>query len=290
MRNPEVIYIETTNCCNANCIMCPHDKMVRRKEVMHDEIYNKIVEGLKFCDLTKTQVFLHKEGEPLCDNKLISRIKYLSENNPEIKELGINTNAMLLTKEKSRELIESGLNLIFFSLDGATSESYEKIRVNCKYDVVVENVKYFLELRKKSNKKIRVVMQMLLFDFNMVEKEDYIKMWSQYDVEFYFKETHCYLDGGQSSFAKPVFQDQIKICEDPFKVLVYYVDGNVGCCCWDYNNEYVVGNVSEGNALELFNNNRIDFLRTKQKGLDCGEIKPCNRCGRIYGEDRISKY
>lgn len=290
MKIPEVIYIETTNKCNANCIMCPHDKMKRPLETMDEDIFRRIVISMKESDLSNTQLFLHKEGEPLCDENIISRITFANRELPNLKEMGINTNAMLLTKEKSDLLLESGINLVFFSVDGVCADTYEKIRLNCKYDIVEKNIEYFLISRKKKNKNIRVVMQMLLTDFNKHEKQEFINKWGKYDVEFYFKKMHCYLDGNKSSFKTPDFTRQMKVCDDPFRLLVYYVNGNVGCCCWDYNNEYVIGNAREQDMLELFNNNNIEHMRMKQKGMDCGSVSPCNRCGRIYGEDKISEY
>ena len=40
---PKVIYIETTNLCNAKCIMCPHERITRNPPYMKDEVFYKIV-------------------------------------------------------------------------------------------------------------------------------------------------------------------------------------------------------------------------------------------------------
>ena len=287
---PEVVYIETTNLCNANCIMCPHESMKRKKIVMAQEIFEQIIEGMKDIDLSNTQLFLHKEGEPLCDKHIAERISYAYKMLPNVKEIGINTNAMLLTREQADKLLDSGLNLIFFSVDGTTSETYDAIRINCHYNTVEKNIEYFLEERQRLGKDIRVVMQILLTEETRLQQEEYIKKWEKYNVEFYFKEMHCYLDGGNSSFEKPDFSHQTSCCKDPFRVIVYFADGNVGSCCWDYNNEYVVGNSKCLTLMDLFNGERIEYLRQKQKQLDCADIIPCNRCGRIYGKDKISEY
>lgn len=288
---PKAVYIETTNYCNASCIMCPHDNLKRKLEIMSDDTFEKIVSGMRGVDLSNTQLFLHKEGEPLCDKTIEEKISYVCEALPDIKEIGINTNAMLMTKDRADKLLQTGLNLIFFSVDGTTSETYDEIRINCRYDVVEKNIEYFLRERQRLGKSnIRVVMQMLLNEKTKSQQKEYIKKWGKYNVEFYFKEMHCYLDGGNSSFEKPDFSVQTSCCDDPFSVLVYYVDGNVGACCWDYNNEYVIGNSKKQDLNELFNGDKINYLRKKQKELNCKDISPCNRCGRIYGKDKISEY
>lgn len=287
---PEVIYIETTNLCNANCIMCPNDKLKRKRGVMEQKIFEKIIEGFEGVNLSNTQLFLHKEGEPLCDKNIAERINYAYMKLPGVKEIGINTNAMLLTPNISDKLLESGLNVIFFSVDGISAETYDPIRINCHYDTVEKNIEYFLKERNRLQKKIRVVMQMLLTQETSLQQKEYIKKWEKYNVEFYFKEMHCYLDGSRSSFEKPDFTHQVCCCKDPFRIIVYYVDGSVGSCCWDYNNEFVIGNSKKSTLAELFNGERIEYLRRKQQELDCKDISPCNRCGRIYGKDKISEY
>ena len=58
--------------------------------------------------------------------KLSNFIKYAKEKG--ILETIINTNATNLTIENSNKLIESGLDLIIYSFDGGTKETYEKMR------------------------------------------------------------------------------------------------------------------------------------------------------------------
>lgn len=241
-------------------------------------------------DLSGTQVFLHKEGEPLCDANIVDRLSMARKLLPSAREVGISTNGMLLTKQISKDLVSSGMDVVFFSIDGTSSGSYEKVRRNCRYDVVERNVRFFLEKRNESGREIRVVMQMLLTDWNRNERSTFIEKWNSYGVEFFFKDVHCYLDGEMSSFECPDFTRQVCCCQDPFRVLVYHVDGRVGLCCWDYDCEYAVGHATESDMMQLFNGARSRFMREKQLALDCKDVVPCSRCGRIFGKDKISEY
>lgn len=288
--SPKVIYIETTTFCNAECIMCPHKRMSRPRQTMSQELFSKIIEGLRKYDLSGVQVFLHKEGEPLCDEKIVERLSLARNLLPSAREIGISTNAMLMTTRIADSLVASGIDVVFFSVDGASPGVYEHIRRNCKYSVVENNIRYFLEKRNACGKRIRVVMQMLLSEQNWHERTLFIEKWKPYGVEFYFKEMHCYLDGGMSSFAKPNLTQQISCCQDPFRILVYHVDGRAGLCCWDYDCEYVVGHAAERDMMQLFNGSRSQRMREKQLARNCFDMVPCNRCGRIYGKDRISEY
>lgn len=288
--SPKVIYIETTTFCNADCVMCPHNKMSRPRQTMRRDVFDQIIEGIRKYDLSGAQVFLHKEGEPLCDLDIVDRIAMTRKLLPSAKEVGISTNAMLMTDRIADGLISSGMDVVFFSVDGTSAETYEKVRRNCKYDVVERNIRNFLEKLVLRGVKMRVVMQMLVTEENRHEQPAFVGKWKDFGVEFYFKDVHCYLDGTRSSFGKPDFAQQINCCQDPFKTIVYHVDGRVGICCWDYDCEYVVGHARESDMMELFNGARSRYMREMQLALKCKDVVPCNRCGRIFGKDEISDY
>lgn len=286
---PKVIYIETTNLCNAKCIMCPHDKINREPYFMTDYVFEKCINDIENIGLKGAQIFLHKEGEPLMDSKIMERLKIVSSKFGATNEVGISTNAMLFTKDMADKYIETGANLIFFSVDGVDKKEYERIRINLKYDIVEENIKYFLERCKKLDSNIRVVMQMLIqCEENSSQK--FIDKWKKYPCEFYIKEMHGYLDGGHSSQTTALSNSQVNMCDDPFRLVVVYTNGNVGLCCWDYNNEYSLGNIMENSLLDLYNGEKAEKLRGAITSKKCEDIIPCNRCAKVFGFDHISSY
>jgi MoaA/NifB/PqqE/SkfB family radical SAM enzyme len=57
------------------------------------------------------------------------------------------TNGTMLTKQKSHLLIEAGLDVLWISIDGATPESYEDVRLGAELPQVLENVARFREMR-----------------------------------------------------------------------------------------------------------------------------------------------
>jgi len=289
MLMPEVIYIETTSVCNAKCIMCPHEQMERKQGTMSDSNFERTISTMQSINLTNLTLFLHKEGEPLLDRKIVERIKYAKANLKGLKELVINTNASRLTEDLSIGLLNSGLDTIYFSVDGATPETYNKIRVNLDYNKVEANIKNFFILKEKLRSNIKVIVQMVVSDDNRHEVELYNKKWQNEECNIFIKPMHCYLDGGRSSFPQINNTKQLHVCEDPFRMMVVYSNGDIGICCWDYDNEYKIGNIQDDSLLNLFNNEKFNYLREMQSKKECGDIAPCNRCMRIYGNDEISK-
>ncbi len=88
--NPEV-RIETTNLCNAKCIMCPRDELTRPKASMSYEHCKNLIDQAD--TLGAELISLFGYGEPLIDTSLGAKIRYCTQ-------LGlktfITTNASLL--------------------------------------------------------------------------------------------------------------------------------------------------------------------------------------------------
>ena len=54
-----------------------------------------------------------------------------------------------IDEQKAKELLELGIDTIFISIDAATKETYEVIRVGSDFNRVVNNIKHFLEMKKE---------------------------------------------------------------------------------------------------------------------------------------------
>ncbi len=143
--------IDPTNRCNLACSMCPRTFYLKegrrswnpegRPGDMEFGFYERLVEegaakGLKSIKLN----FL---GEPLLYARLADMIRLASARGLWVM---INTNATLLDKEKSAELLEAGLSDIFFSFDSPYRAEYEKIRVGAIYETTLKNISAFMEI------------------------------------------------------------------------------------------------------------------------------------------------
>lgn len=119
---PRVIFIEVTNRCNLLCETCPrtyHDREPL-KSLSLDE-FIEIAEH--FPDMQ--QVELHGIGEPLLNRELPEIIRYLKGRGVKVVT---NSNGTLLTPKWQRAVVESGLDAYRCSIDGATPETYARIR------------------------------------------------------------------------------------------------------------------------------------------------------------------
>lgn len=281
---PNTIYLEVTNHCNARCIMCPNGRglMSRPKGYMTWELFKKIVDECTKFD--KIQFYLDLHGEPLLGPMLHKRIRYIKDK-IKISKVGINTNGELLDEKKSIELIESNIDRIIFSIDGASSYTYEEIRRTSKYSKIVENINRYFELRKNANKKPFTTLQMVVCDKNEHEIDKFKELWNGKADSIYIKPMHNFLDMGTSTRTKCLSNKQVRQCIQPYSILPVYWSGNAALCCWDYDNFVELGNLREDSVMSVFNNEQHNNIRDLMDKFDCKSIVPCNRCSQIYGND-----
>jgi len=135
---PKLAQIEITNICNLDCKMCVRNFIPLEIKHMDFNLFKKIVDNLKGVNtLTLTGY-----GEPLLYPYIIEAIKYCKHNKFEVK---ITTNGLLLnSKKKSRELIESDLDAIAFSLE-SINQVNEVGHANLS---ALDNIKNLVELKK----------------------------------------------------------------------------------------------------------------------------------------------
>ncbi len=141
------VYIEPTSACNLDCITCFRNDWEQPIGHMSEETFERIFEGLQSLDPIP-DVYFGGIGEPLFHPKTIEWIA-------RIKTLGVKveliTNGTTLTRRKSQQLIDSGLDLLWVSLDGATPETYADVRMGAELPQIVANVKRFAKMRKASH-------------------------------------------------------------------------------------------------------------------------------------------
>lgn len=111
---PGHLQIELNNNCNLSCIMCPRKNLTRKVQNLSWDVYKKIIDEAAELKISDIKLFLF--GEPLLYPKLIEAIKYAKSK--DLQHVDFSTNGQLMNKNKARELVNSGVDLINFSIDG----------------------------------------------------------------------------------------------------------------------------------------------------------------------------
>ena len=276
---PDIVLIENTNHCNAKCVMCPHGKMKRKKGTMSFDLYKHIIDECVNLGIQRIQIA--GTGEPLLDPLLFERIRYAK--NADIKEVNIFSNASLLNHENQELLLTSGVDLIFLSIDGFTSESYENIRVGLSFEVVKENVLSLLRGKKsKGNYKPIIIVGGLRVkgDASAFLKNNFCEEINKLSDGIWVGEhgdVHDWSGNVEGIHYRRVPWYNLP-CRRLWDALSILWDGRVDLCCIDYEGTVNLGNIEKQSIRELWNEQRIKEVRGYHLNKQFEKIEICKNC------------
>src|SRR5215207_5639912 len=185
MKLPPYVQIEPVGQCNLRCEMCP---VQFRKDgpphgalaFMKWETFTSLLDG--FPDLQK--IHLQGLGEPMMHPRFFDMVRYATDKGIQVT---INTNLTLLNPERTERLVNSGLDHLYFSIDGSTAETYERIRKRAHYDRVLRNAEMLLETRKRLNNELpRLSLVMVIMRQNLHELPDLVRLAHRWSVDKFF--------------------------------------------------------------------------------------------------------
>lgn len=115
-------------------------------------------------------------GEPLLEPEALLRMIAYGKR-VGLRSLNINSNGMLLTPELTERILDSGVDLVVFGVDGLSQETYERIRAGGIRSVLYANVEGFLRSRAARSAGPEVHVQFIEMDENAHELEDFKRYW-----------------------------------------------------------------------------------------------------------------
>lgn len=160
---PQTVELPVAGNCNLRCEMCSlaHGAPTYAFWTLQDVARFK--ELFKFA----TSVNPTGVGEPLMARDFFPILEYFKSFGLGV---GFYTNATLMDEKKSEKLIVIGADTVSVSLDGATKETFERIRVHAKWEPVIRNIRRLVAMRDAAKKSVpRVQIAMVLMKDNIHE-------------------------------------------------------------------------------------------------------------------------
>jgi short-subunit dehydrogenase/MoaA/NifB/PqqE/SkfB family radical SAM enzyme len=169
--------VESAIACNLKCVMCPWREMAKKVEnrgIMTEAVWQAI---RPYLDRVQSVDFTGG-GEPLLQPKLA---EWIAEAAKAGCETGFLSNGLLLTEEKLKKILDAGINWICISMDGATAEMYNKIRVGSDFERVCQNVANIARLRTGNIPK--TMINFVLMDMNVHQMEEIVRLADRLGVD-----------------------------------------------------------------------------------------------------------
>ena len=275
--HPEVRY-EVTDNCNASCIMCPRDKHEHGREhgIMDQAQYEKSIDEV--VRLGAEKIVLTGFGEPMLDKRLEDKVAYANAKGLSTYFI---TNGSALTPRRARKLLDAGLSEMRVSFYGMRPETYNAVMQGLDFDRTLKGVLEFLRLRDEMKAPTRVQISYLELPENKSDTDAFREFWVPKVDAVEIWKPHNFGDGRDYRERLPDLQVK-STCgrpeNGPFQI---QWNGEVIPCCYDYNNQIILGNAFEEGVLEILNSPKYRLLRHAHRMKQFGMFPYCDQCDQL---------
>jgi MoaA/NifB/PqqE/SkfB family radical SAM enzyme len=305
---PTSIEIEVSTACPFKCTICEHTYWSEPSKNMSFEQLKSIVDqfkDMKFIALTGI-------GENFLNKDFLKMYRYIKSKWP-ASYLELYDNFFYLTEDMSKQLLDINLEKIIVSIEAATKETYEAIRVGSNFQRVLENIRSFIELKKERNLHFpEVVFHFIINKVNYHEIVPYMEMVKslggekifftnmlhRYEaVEHLYLETENFPDAIRETLKAKAKELCLNVswnwdtakdkkpmsgCTLWYQPFVYVTGHVVPCCAMNEGNvrafqkENALGNVFETSFRDLWYSDRF---KTFRRDIARGKAHPlCQDC------------
>ncbi|MCC6862187.1 MAG: radical SAM protein [Bryobacterales bacterium] len=219
---PAYVQIEPVGQCNLRCQMCPI--LFRRDGPPHGppafmefEQFRRLIgqfPGLR-------DLHLQGLGEPMMHPRFFDMAAYAAGRGIRVTT---NTNLTLLNRRRARLLVESGLDCIHVSVDGATAATFERIRRRARFGVLLGNLRLLAETKRQWESRLpRLHVVMVVMRQNLHELPAVVQLAAGFGAEEVFVQHLCH-DFGESGLPpeyvpmRDFVESQTLLAEDPERV------------------------------------------------------------------------
>src|SRR5438552_14012734 len=169
---PVEYIVETTAKCNLYCPMCPRESHAQPKANMTDEVFESLV---RQAGDSAEHMMLIGLGEPFMDPHIFERIEFCHQHS--VSTL-LSTNGTFLDERTAARVLDSPLEQITLSFDGAKKETFEFYRKGAKFEKVRDNFVRFARMKHERGSRLQIVVQMVKMGGNASEVDDFIRFWN----------------------------------------------------------------------------------------------------------------
>lgn len=282
LKNSQLI-IETTNICQARCVMCPREKFNQKPHIMETELFQKIIDDAEQYCLESLD--LSGFGDIFIDALWIKKIKYVKEKIPGINVF-VSSTGFSMNKEIWRDVCEL-IDVLKLSIHGFTPEIYNKVHGGkTEYFRSMQNIEGFLEYSKTKQSPYTIGL------FNVVEENkheqyDWLLYWFQKFDEVMIWHPHNWID--QRNY-RTIDESKKVSCGRPINGPMYiHADGKVSPCCFDINKRLIVGDIKTESIKEIYEGEPYQKLRDAHLKNNFTDYI-CNACDQTNYNPEVLLY
>jgi MoaA/NifB/PqqE/SkfB family radical SAM enzyme len=274
---PSMVILENTTVCNLRCIHCPQgqgypDHPDYHAVYMQWDVYKKAIDEIAENKITLLRY--SPSGEALIHPQFLDQVAYAKAKG--ITPVNLTTNGLTLdnpaiedgkrnrAKTILERLLELKIDIIDISLDAATREKYEQIRLRSNYHRVWSNIHRLLYLREKLKAPTKLMLSIIDQPESHDDVETFVKYWTPLVDRVLVRP---YIENLGLTPHKPgtiverVGEVERWPCPQFWKRVSISPDGSIRFCVVDWLDKTVVGNVKTDSIKELWHSAEYERLR-----------------------------
>ena len=242
---------------------------------MSDKLFSKIIDECSQHDVKEiSPEFLN---EPLMDPVLEQRIDYIRKKCPSTF-ISLMTNGSLLDKERAKKLAHSGLDRICFSVHGLSKETYKKNMGGLDFYRTLNRINYFLAVNERVQARIAIMENLL----PKAEFQKALNYWKNRGAPIEIQKSNDRAGPiSDNSYVvwKADNKGKIVACmfDYPLRYMAIHFNGDVVLCCYDWQREILLGNLSQSSIYDIWNSKKYQKIRHTIYG-HCPPGFICDRC------------
>ena len=275
---PTYIMFDLTNRCNATCIHCPHSTWFAglddKPHYLNYELFTRVVDECE--DHEIHFVRFTADGEPLIHPRLVEMINYCGEKG--VGPTGLTTNGSLLKPEKARQLAESSLFMVDFSLDAFSKKTFSEIRVGLDFEKVMENINYLLEYKEKIGSSLQVMVSFVIQEENIHEVDAFREYWEPLVDKVLIRGVNTNVNLVDTKPIDDTAEDERWPCPHWWRRMVITSDGLLKPCPIDWNNGTAYKHFDEVTIQDAWHSDFFQDHRTQHLNNDFTACSVCKGC------------
>jgi MoaA/NifB/PqqE/SkfB family radical SAM enzyme len=279
---PSIIVLENTTVCNLRCIHCPQGQGYPERPDYHAvymdwDVYTKAIDEIAEHKITLLRY--SPAGEALIHPQFLDQVAYAK--NKGVTPVNLTTNGLTLDnpaflagkrvpgKTILDLLLELGIDIIDISLDAATRESYERIRLLSSYHRVWSNIHRLLYLRDKRKAPTKVMLSIIDQPESHDEVQDFVRQWTplvdRVIVRPYLENLGL-TPNKPGSIVEQLGGVQRWPCPQFWKRITISPEGYIRFCVVDWLDESKLGHVRTHSIADIWRS--IEYGRLRRAHLD----------------------
>jgi hypothetical protein len=273
------VSLEAHTVCNQGCYFCPVSVARRPDYFMPSELYERIARELGAYQDTIEAVFMNNYNEPTADARLVAQVATLRSYGLPPAML---TNGSGLTPQKVDELVAiGGLRYLSVNLSTLDRDRYRHDREADHLRVVLRNLEYVQNVPLAPRMEIVVLGR-----GDEVHHRDFDEIRARFENTLFEVKSFEIMDRAGRlpiGLKPPLPNARLCGCDNigsrPVEHLHITAQGTCVLCCEDYDERYVVGDLTVQSVADVLTGPELaKFRRWAYGGEDAPDDFMCRRC------------